>query len=248
MTAQTAFIFDMDDTLYDRGQPFADTCCEVFGKRFSIDYRKLYLARCQYGDEVFDAAQRGEISMEDMYIYRLTRALSDFGKAVSREEILHFEERYQYYQQHIHLYPGMREILKDLQSRRIPTGLITNGASAHQRNKLQALHLDPLIPSDRWCISGEIGINKPDPGIIRAAEKKLNLTPQTTWYIGDNYANDIVGAKCAGWHAIWFNQESAAVPDCTPECVMASDTDYRPDYIVTSIGGLARLLKVIASS
>lgn len=231
--AQTAFIFDMDDTLYDRGQPFVDTCLEVFGSRFSMDYRELYTVRCQYGDEIFEAAQREDMSTEDMYIYRLTHALADFGETAAREEILHFEERYQYYQHHIRLYAGMREILEDLRSRHIPTGLITNGASEHQRSKLQALDIDSLIPPERWCISGEIGINKPDPGIFRAAEKKLNLTPESTWYIGDNYANDVVGAKRAGWHVIWFNPEIDVVPDSL----------FFPDYTVTTVTGLGQLLR-----
>lgn len=234
-----AIIFDLDDTLYDRRQPFIATCEEVFGDRFSIDYKKLYVARCHYGDETFDATERGEMTTKEMYIDRLSRALGDFGESATPEEILYFEERYQYHQKHICLRPSMREILEYLQKQHIKTGLITNGPSRHQRMKLNALNIESFIPETNWCISGDIGITKPDSGIFRAAEKILNTSPDMAWYIGDNYSLDIEGAKKAGWHAIWFNTRGS-----TPKGSASTiDSVLRtPDFTVTSVAELQQLL------
>jgi len=47
---------------------------------------------------------------------------------------------------------------------------------------------------------------KPDSRIFKIAEKRFNLTKEKTWYIGDNYDLDMVGAKKVGWKTVWLNQ------------------------------------------
>ena len=46
--------------------------------------------------------------------------------------------------------------------------------------------------------AGEIGIWKPDPGILLEAMVRGDCEPATTIYVGDNYYADVVCAQAAG--------------------------------------------------
>ena len=39
-------------------------------------------------------------------------------------------------------------------------------------------------------------------------ENEMGHDPEDSYYIGDSYRNDVVGAKMAGWNAIWVIGES----------------------------------------
>ncbi|MEH7236399.1 HAD family hydrolase [Bacillus sp. JJ1562] len=52
-------------------------------------------------------------------------------------------------------------------------------------------------------ISGTIGHAKPKREVFDFIEQKMDLDQTKTVYIGDNFEKDIIGAKEAGWQAIW---------------------------------------------
>lgn len=52
-------------------------------------------------------------------------------------------------------------------------------------------------------VSAEVGINKPDARIFRAAERAANF-PSLIWMVGDNPVADIQGAREAGWHTVYL--------------------------------------------
>ena len=41
----------------------------------------------------------------------------------------------------------------------------------------------------------------------------MQLKPEETWFIGDTFEVDVVGAKNAGWHVIWFNHRKRPMPE-----------------------------------
>ena len=47
-----AFLFDVDDTLYDQVQPFARTFYRLYPERNDIDIHKLFARSRVYSDEV----------------------------------------------------------------------------------------------------------------------------------------------------------------------------------------------------
>jgi putative hydrolase of the HAD superfamily len=50
--------------------------------------------------------------------------------------------------------------------------------------------------------SAEVGVEKPDPRIFRAATARLDLPPACCAYVGDIYEIDVLGARAAGLEAI----------------------------------------------
>ena len=219
-----AILFDMDDTLYDLAQPFYQAYHEVFLKeeepcrklwdaaKAGGDGRKppdadwmerLFLASRKYSDQIFASAQTREISEEEMFIYRIRQALADFGERISEEKAMEFQKAYEKYQQQITLSETIRRLLELCRSRFV-LGIITNGVSEHQRNKIQVLKLEQYIAKENIFVSGEVGVPKPSPEIFAHALHKLGIAPQQAYFIGDSFENDIAGAKGAGLSAIWF--------------------------------------------
>ncbi len=237
MNTTKVICFDMDDTLYERSQPFTEACLEVFASKFKLDWNLLFQRRNYYSDLSFEAEATGKISREEMYIFRIAKALEEFGQIVSGQEILYFEERYAYHQQHISLNPGMKSLLDTLAANKIPTGVMTNGPSDRQRMKLHALALESLIPEECWCISGDYDTRKPHKAMFDLSKEKLSeyyrqqgYDDLEFWYVGDNYDNDVEGAKKAGWNCIWYctseeNRSAYAHASVKPDFIAARPED-----------------------
>lgn len=91
----------------------------------------------------------------------------------------------------------------------------TDGDGDHQSMKIKQLNLAKWIPVEHFFISGKIGHAKPKQEVFHYIEKNLQLDKTKTVYIGDSFENDIVGAKEAGWHAIWMNHRKRNAPVST---------------------------------
>lgn len=83
-------------------------------------------------------------------------------------------------------------------------GIISNGDSRQQRQKLDQLHIRELF--DPVIISSDLGISKPDPRIFQEACRQAGKRPQECIYVGDNFKVDIVGSRNAGLEGIWLNR------------------------------------------
>lgn len=86
---------------------------------------------------------------------------------------------------------------------------------------------------DQVVVSSDIGFIKPHQGIFNHALAQSELNAGETIFVGDTYAQDIVGAKRAGMKTVWLNQRRER--RAAPERVAA---DYE-------IGALIELLDLI---
>ena len=80
---------------------------------------------------------------------------------------------------------------------------MTNGDADGQRAKLERLGLLPLL--DACCISGELGIRKPDPRIFEVAASRCGRDLAGAWMVGDGEV-DIIGARRAGIRSVWLHR------------------------------------------
>lgn len=108
--------------------------------------------------------------------------------------------------------------------------LITNGASDTQRGSIRALGIEQMF--DAVIISGEIGIQKPDPSVFRLALSKLRVEAKNAWHVGDNLRQDVGGAQSAGLTGVWLNRAGVA----------RKEHDLQPDYTIRSLRELSSLL------
>jgi putative hydrolase of the HAD superfamily len=95
------------------------------------------------------------------------------------------------------------ETLQYLQ-KKYQLGVITNGPSDGQRKKLQVSGLDKYFNMDHVVVSGDYAYQKPDRRLFEQACSNLNVKPEESVYVGDIFANDILGSYLAGMTPIWI--------------------------------------------
>ncbi|RLL46962.1 HAD family hydrolase [Oceanobacillus piezotolerans] len=227
-------IFDVDDTLYDQAMSFKNTCKRMFDRPFTEEeLENFYIVSRKYSDALFDICEAGEMTVEEMHIRRIKDACDELGIAITRERALEFQHAYVEEQQKITLFPEVVELLDFLSETEIQLAVLTNGSEGHQSMKIKQLNLVNWIQDDYLFISESIGHIKPTLEAFQYLENKMGLNKEDTIYIGDSFANDIVGAKQAGWQAIWMNHRRREMPENT----------VKPDYEVHTAGELLALFK-----
>lgn len=230
----TAFIFDVDDTLYDQRQPFQQAFTQTFHFK-DVPLQQVYLLSRQLSDAVFHDTETGKVSLQTMRIYRIQKALAHYHHHISDQEALAFQNAYQSAQHQITLLPDIRQTLDLCQKYHLPLGVITNGPGQHQRAKLIQLGLQHWLTPEQAFTSGELQLAKPDPRIFQYVAQQLHLAGAQTFYIGDSFVNDVIGAKQAGWHAIWLNRQHQPQPTQT----------VQPDYVVDTHHTLLQTVQTI---
>lgn len=146
-----------------------------------------------------------------------------------------FDTLYHGEQERILLTNPIKSILRLLRKNDIRLGIITNGPSEHQRVKIKNLHLNYWIKYESIFISGDYGFSKPDIQLFEKAEEAFGCKKKELWYVGDSYANDIIGAKQAGWNCIWFNRRKQEQPQ----------TELKPNFIVGDEENLFHLFQLL---
>ena len=101
------------------------------------------------------------------------------------------------------------ETLETLRERGYRVACISN-ADGRVRALLEAAG---LLPHLEFVVdSAEVGVEKPDPRIFRAAAERLALDPAACAYVGDIYEIDVAGAAGAGMKPILIGGGPAAGP------------------------------------
>jgi phosphoglycolate phosphatase len=95
------------------------------------------------------------------------------------------------------LFPGVADLLDELEGRRIAWGIVTNKALRFTERILQALEVKPA------CVVGGDSTPhlKPHPAPLLLAAEKLNIFPEKCLYLGDDL-RDMQAARAAGMRPI----------------------------------------------
>ena len=108
---------------------------------------------------------------------------------------------------------GIEDFLAFLKAQGIRTGVISNicycGEVVRER-------IDRLLPSHEFefiLATSEYMFRKPNRRIFTLALEKAGLAPEDVWYVGDNYACDVVGARDAGLFPVWYTGATIPAPE-----------------------------------
>lgn len=222
------FCFDCDDTLYDLSYPFKRTCKELLNiDETTHDLESMYATYRSCGDEIFDKIQDGTISIDESGIHRIRRMCEIYHIDVEEEMYCRFQKVYKSFQKEIF----MSKILHDFFiATKSELAILTNGQDEHQRMKLEALDVFKYFKKENVYTSGQLGFAKPDPRSFKTMFLNMNEDISDWYYIGDNYINDMEGAKKVGMKTIHFNRHHGSEGICS-------------DYVVYSENELVKLLK-----
>jgi putative hydrolase of the HAD superfamily len=180
-----AIIFDLDDTLYPE-KKFVESGYQFVARHIAGSWNYHF-------DEVFSSMMMSfdSCGRETVFPDLLLRF---------PEITLSLDEFVQIYRKHnptIHLFPGYRELLRDM-SGKYRLGIITDGLPEVQKKKVEALGLDNII--ENIIYSWEYGAEwqKPHPRSFSAMLGMLQSAPKNTLFVGDNPEKDGKGAKNVG--------------------------------------------------
>lgn len=219
-----AIFFDLDDTLYDHLVPFREAVREVLSPdESSLDYAELFYKVRHHSDLLWPLYLRGEVPLEETRVRRLELAFAEYGLELDRDQASAVQAAYISRQYSIDMIDGVREHLERFIANGHKVGIITNGPQDHQMNKIRGLGLDQIIPEEMIFISDAVGLAKPDPEIFIHVNQKTGTSADNSLYIGDTWANDVVGALAAGWKVCWYNPRGRQPA-----------TEHEPSYIFTN--------------
>lgn len=210
-------LFDLDDTLCDHDASLR------------LRLRLAFSEACQGLDHVdLDAMVEASTTYSVFGTDHFADLFAEFGvhgdERVQRAVEMYVSDRYR----GLELFDEAREVVSTIKQH-AHVGMITNGPSDIQRNKIARLQIADLFPF--ILVSEEVGAWKPDPVIFHRALELGEVTADEAVYIGDNPEHDVAGARAAGITSIWMNRREQPWPG-GPE----------PDFAVRNLWELLPLL------
>lgn len=199
-----AVLFDFDETLQDRTAAF-----EKYMDTFLNDYLPDLTEeeKNKRKKDMVDTGNGGYVNREKWYQHLID--LWGWKNAPLSSELAgHYDTQFGY---HNVIFEDSVPLLKELRSRGIKTGVITNGPSILQHTKMEQSGLIPYC--DIVVVSGDLPFAKPQPEIFAYTAEKLGLKTEDCIYVGDHPVNDIEGALSSGMKAIrmnwgWFKNQN----------------------------------------
>jgi putative hydrolase of the HAD superfamily len=112
------------------------------------------------------------------------------------------------------LFDDVLPTLKTLKERNFILGIITN-LTRDMNPVCRELGLEPYL--DFVVTSGQVGADKPEPGIFLAALEKAGVNASQAIHVGDQYKLDVIGARGVGINPILIDRYNLypEVSDCS---------------------------------
>ena len=109
-------------------------------------------------------------------------------------------------------------------------GLLSNGSRLPEKVGLDGYFESVVFAQDHR-------VAKPDKAIFEIVENQLGVAPGGCVLVGDHPLNDVVGAKRAGWSAVWIDRDRDGSGGFADE--------DRPDAVVGSLAELPDALEAM---
>jgi putative hydrolase of the HAD superfamily len=228
-----AFLIDLDDTLISAyGNPGAAwvRVADMYRARLGTDTASLAVeitdtAQAFWSDEARHKEWRHKLQearrrIVGQVLQRRGLADTDLAdKIADRYSRLREEE--------MHLFPHALDVLKHFRQRGVRLCLITNGAAATQRAKIERFGLAGHF--DHIQIEGEHGFGKPELRAYEHALRTLDAPAEESWILGDNLVWEVQAPQRLGLHAIWCDRDGKGVP---------AGSNVTPDRIISCLSEL----------
>lgn len=219
MTPPKAILFDLDDTLLDMWtamqRSWEEICADV-APGLGCDAGDLReTIRRESALFWADEEAVGEYRVKPLESRTIVVRLSLLAMGLDDSDAEEIAGRsLRGYLERVAPFPDAIETLEALRSQGFRLGMVTNGSSDTQREKIGRWKLAPYF--DEIVIESEFGRGKPDPGVFRQALAGTGAAPEEAWMVGDNLYADIGGARGVGVHSVWIHRERLQFPDDPP--------------------------------
>jgi haloacid dehalogenase superfamily, subfamily IA, variant 1 with third motif having Dx(3-4)D or Dx(3-4)E len=216
-----SIIFDLDDTLYKE----IDYVKSGFNCVATYVSNTSQLLKDDLLESLLSFFDSGENAFAKLIeAYNLSCSIDDMLKQYrSHIPIINFDDK-------------TKSILEILKSRNEFNGLLTDGRSIQQRNKIQSLGLDDYF-SD-IVISEEFGSEKPAIENYLYFMDKSNKNNTKYYYIGDNPSKDFISANKLGWITICLKDNGQNIHKQN----FSLRKEFIPDHIINNIEDILEII------
>lgn len=177
----TCVIFDLDDTLYKETDFLKSAFRHIAGQLPATDKEKVY-----------EEMLRQYSSGNDTFAF-----LNSIFPEYTKERLL---EAYRNHIPDITIDNDTEQCLDYLKNNNFTIGIITDGRSITQRNKIKALGLYRYVEEHNIIISEETGCQKPDIANFNIIAHRYPNHRKI--YVGDNPAKDFIAPAQLGWTTV----------------------------------------------
>ena len=254
-SAIKAITFDLDDTLWPLKPTLirAETECYQWLQKnaapltdkFSLadigDYRfKLFSSSAAFKNQI------SQLRIETIKAMAIESGYSE-GEAVALSAEA-FEVHYALRQQ-VNCYDGVESMLETLQKDFI-LGSISNGNADVKQTAIGRFF--------SFALSAEqLNISKPQAGIFTAALERINdcldspIVASQVVHVGDDFNCDVVGAKRAGFKAIWLTEDKQQPTPSTPYLAtedIEAAKQFSADAVISSTAAIVATVNALQNS
>ncbi len=199
---------DLDDTLWAFSENARDTFSDMYDKyhydRYFDSFDHFYSIYTKRNVELWDEYGDGKITKYELNEERFFHPLRKVG--VDDKE-LSFKFSADFFSEIVFkkkLMPNVIEALEYL-APKYNLYILSNGFRELQQRKMQSGGIDQYFK--KIILSEDIGVHKPYLQIFQFALSATQSDVKSSLMIGDNWENDIAGAKNAGFAQGFYNIE-----------------------------------------
>lgn len=215
-------VFDLDDTLYKEVDYVWSGYRAVAAKvaaDYGVDGGKAYRLMAdafRKGENPFDALEAG---------LELTLPIAELV------------ELYRTHKPDLHLDDEVGDVLKALQAADCRLGIVTDGRSKGQRNKLEALGLFHFFDAADILISEETGRDKTSPDNFEYFRRTYPQA-EAFFYVGDNPRKDFLHPNRMGWTTVCLADDGRNIH---PQNIEVAD-EAKPRFTVSALSDILNLI------
>jgi putative hydrolase of the HAD superfamily len=233
-----AMLIDLDDTILSAyGRP--EIAWNIIASEFADEFAPLaprevaaaIVASARAFWSSAEAAWRMKLAEARLEVVRGGfAALAATGQVLSDDLAIRLADRFTAYRdEQMFVFPGAHDTIDALKARGIRLALVTNGAAAIQRAKIERFALAHRF--DHIQIEGEHGFGKPEARAYHHAMDALGVAAADTWMIGDNLEWEVEAPQRLGIYAVWMDTHGDGLPEgcgVKPDRIIRSLTELLP--------------------
>ena len=196
----------MDDTVWAFSENARDTFHDMYTKyrfdRYFDSFEHYYTLYTKRNAELWEDYGKGIITKEQLNEIRFSFPLLQVGvddKALVKAYSGDFFSEIVYKGK---VMPHAREALEYL-APKYNLYILSNGFRELQEQKMRSADVAQYFK--QVILSEDIGVHKPFPEIFHFAMSATQSEPHTSLMIGDNWANDVEGARNVGMGHAYYN-------------------------------------------
>ena len=201
-----AVFFDIDDTLFSTSTFAARAREQSVGAMISMGVRCNRDVMLRELNEVIQEFTSNFEHHYDKLLSRLPLEATiglNIPMVVSAGVVAYHETKFR----ELCAYDDVTEVLRILSETDLVLGVITNGLTMKQMEKLIRLQVHRFISPTAVFISDQVGVAKPNPKLYQRAVDRVGVQADEAIHVGDHPVKDVDAAKAVGMNTIWNCRE-----------------------------------------